>query len=141
MKIVLFARTLGSTRLCRISQESGLLSNFGSLPKIRNARFGRPRPLGVNPQHSLDFLLGTYTMILLLSSFFLLYSWYIMRIRANLDICNWLVPTCFKFIECTLVATHTTTRRFNCIDLVSMIANSITIEKSRKDLDLRLMHL
>ena len=47
MKIVLFARTLGSTRLCRISQESGLLSNFGSLPKIRNARFGRPRPLGV----------------------------------------------------------------------------------------------
>ena len=48
MKIVLFARTLGSTRLCKISQESRLLSNFGSLPKIRNARFGRSRPLGVN---------------------------------------------------------------------------------------------
>ena len=48
MKIVLFARTLGSTRLCKISQESGLLSNFGSLPKIRNARFGSSRPLGVN---------------------------------------------------------------------------------------------
>ena len=48
MKIVLFARTLGSTRLCKISQESGLLSNFGSLSKIRNARFGRSRPLGVN---------------------------------------------------------------------------------------------
>ena len=48
MKIVLFARILGSTRLCKISQESGLLSNFGSLPKIRNARFGRSHPLGVN---------------------------------------------------------------------------------------------
>ena len=48
MKIVLFARILGSTRLCKISQESGLLSNFGSLPKIGNARFGRCRPLGVN---------------------------------------------------------------------------------------------
>ena len=48
MKIVLFARTLGSTRLCKISQESGLLSNFGSLSKIRNARFGRSRPLGDN---------------------------------------------------------------------------------------------
>ena len=48
MKIVLFARTLGSTRLCKISQKSGNLSNFGSLPKIRNARFGRCGPLGVN---------------------------------------------------------------------------------------------
>ena len=48
MKIVLFARTLESTRLCKISQESGLLSSFGSVPKIRNARFGRCRPLGVN---------------------------------------------------------------------------------------------
>ena len=48
MKIVLFARTLGSTQLCKISQESGLLSNFGSLPKIRNARIGRCRLLGVN---------------------------------------------------------------------------------------------
>ena len=47
MKIILFARTLGSTRLCKISQESSLLSNFGSLPKIRNARFGRCDPLGV----------------------------------------------------------------------------------------------
>ena len=47
MKIVLFARTLESTRLCKISQESGLLSNFGSLPKIRNAQFGRSSPLGV----------------------------------------------------------------------------------------------
>ena len=46
MKIVLFARILGSTRLCKILQESSLLSNFGSLPKIRNARFGRSRPLG-----------------------------------------------------------------------------------------------
>ena len=47
MKIVLFARTLGSTQLCKISQESSLLSNFGNLPKIRNAQFGRSRPLGV----------------------------------------------------------------------------------------------
>ena len=51
MKIVLFAKILGSTRLCKISQESSLLSNFGNLPKIKNARFGRSRPLGVNPQH------------------------------------------------------------------------------------------
>ena len=54
MKIVLFARTLGSTRLCRISQESGLLSNFGSLPKIRNARFGRSRSLGVKTLKTLE---------------------------------------------------------------------------------------
>ena len=47
MKIVLFVRILGSTRLCKISQKCGLLSNFGSLPKIRNARFGHCRPLGV----------------------------------------------------------------------------------------------
>ena len=48
MKIILFARTLGSTRLCKISQEFGVLSNFVSLPKIRNACFGRCGPLGVN---------------------------------------------------------------------------------------------
>ena len=48
MKIILFARTLGTTRLCKISQESSLLFNFGSLPKIRNAHFGRCGPLGVN---------------------------------------------------------------------------------------------
>ena len=47
MKIVLFAKTLGSTQLWKISQESSLLSNFGSLPKIRNACFGRCGPLGV----------------------------------------------------------------------------------------------
>ena len=47
MKIVLFARTLESTQLYKISQESGLLSNFGSLSKIRNARFGRSSPLGI----------------------------------------------------------------------------------------------
>ena len=50
MKIVLFARTLGSTQLCKISQEFGLLSNFGNLPKIRNAQFGRLHPLGVKLQ-------------------------------------------------------------------------------------------
>ena len=47
MKIILIARTLGSTRLCEISQESGLLSNFTNLPKIRNACFGHCGPLGV----------------------------------------------------------------------------------------------
>ena len=48
MKIVLFARTLESTQLCKISQEFGLLSNFGNLLKIRNAHFGRCGPLEVN---------------------------------------------------------------------------------------------
>ena len=48
MKIILFARILGSTQLCKISQNSGLLSNFGSLPKIRNARSGCCHPLWVN---------------------------------------------------------------------------------------------
>ena len=48
MKIILFIRTLGSTRLCKISQEFGLLSNFVSMPKIRNARFEGYGPLGVN---------------------------------------------------------------------------------------------
>ena len=52
MKIVLFARTLRSTRLCKISQESGLLFNFSSLPKIRNARFGRCGPTGVKNKHA-----------------------------------------------------------------------------------------
>ena len=54
MKIVLFAKTLGSTRLCKISQEFGLLSNFGSLPKIRKARFGRSRLLGVKANRMRD---------------------------------------------------------------------------------------
>ena len=48
MKIVLFARTLESTQLCKISQESSLLSNFGSLSKIRNACFGHCGPLEIN---------------------------------------------------------------------------------------------
>ena len=48
MKIVLVARILGSTCLCKIFQDYGLLSNFGILSKIRNARCGRCRPLGVN---------------------------------------------------------------------------------------------
>ena len=47
MKIVLFARILGNTQLCKISEESGLLSNFGSLPKIKNAHFGRCGLIGV----------------------------------------------------------------------------------------------
>ena len=47
IKIVLFARTLGSTRLCKISQESSLLFNFANLPIIRNARFGHCGPVGV----------------------------------------------------------------------------------------------
>ena len=46
MKIIPFARTLGSTRLCKISQEFGLLSNFSSLSKNRNACFGHCGPLG-----------------------------------------------------------------------------------------------
>ena len=46
MKVILFARILGGTRLCKISQESGLLPNFGRLPKIRNARFGHCHLLG-----------------------------------------------------------------------------------------------
>ena len=45
-KFFLFARTLGSTRLCKISQEFDLLSNFISLPKIKNAGFGHCGPLG-----------------------------------------------------------------------------------------------
>ena len=48
MKIVLFARILESTRLCKISQESGLLSNFGSLSKIKIACFKHCGPFGVN---------------------------------------------------------------------------------------------
>ena len=52
MKIILFARILGSTRLYKISRESGLLSNFGSLIKIRNAHFGHCGPLGVKSLHS-----------------------------------------------------------------------------------------
>ena len=51
MKFFLFARILGSTRLCKISQESSLLSNFGSLSKIRNAQFGHSHPLGVKQLH------------------------------------------------------------------------------------------
>ena len=47
MKIIFFARTLGSTRLCKISQECGLLSDFANLSKIRNSHFGRCGPLEV----------------------------------------------------------------------------------------------
>ena len=50
MKIILFAKTLGSTRLCKISQEYGLLFNFGSLPKIKNTHFGHCGFLGAKDQ-------------------------------------------------------------------------------------------
>ena len=47
MKIILFVKILGSTQLCKISQESGLLSNFVNLAKIRIAHFGHCGPLGI----------------------------------------------------------------------------------------------
>ena len=48
MKIILYARTLGSIQLCKILQESDLMSNFFSLLKIRKAHFGCCGPLGIN---------------------------------------------------------------------------------------------
>ena len=48
IKIILFVRTLGSMQLCKISQESGLMSNFASLSKIINFHFGHCGPLGIN---------------------------------------------------------------------------------------------
>ena len=47
MKIILFTRTLGSMQLCKISQEFGLMANFTSVLKIRNAHFGQYGPLAV----------------------------------------------------------------------------------------------
>ena len=47
MKIILFARTLGSMQICKISQEFGLLSNFVNLPKIENTCFGYYDPLRI----------------------------------------------------------------------------------------------
>ena len=66
MKIILFARTLGSTRLCKILQESSLLSNFGNMPKIGNARFGHCGPLGIKAD--LYSVVATDTKILLRDS-------------------------------------------------------------------------
>ena len=58
MKIIFFARTLESTSLSKISQESSLLSNSGSLPKIRNARFGCCGALGIKFKNCANAILN-----------------------------------------------------------------------------------
>ena len=63
MKIILFVRTLGSKQLCKISQESGLLSNFGSLPKIRNASFGHCGPLGIKWEKGDEAALNHHVLV------------------------------------------------------------------------------
>ena len=47
MRIVLFARILEAHDYAKFHKNLGLLSNFVSLSKIRNAHFGRCGPLGV----------------------------------------------------------------------------------------------
>ena len=39
----------------------------------------------------------------LLSPSLLSHSWYILRIRVNLGLCNWVMLSCLKLIECNMI--------------------------------------